>query len=145
MIIKIDKIKELLPHRNPFLFLDWCEILDIGKKGIGRKKFLDNEYFFNGHFPNKPIVPGVILIEALAQTAGTVVSHSLGFKNKKSVLFTSITNAKFRRPVLPNDELLFHVDLINQVKFVYKFSGEARRDNEKVCDAVFSAMIIKNE
>ena len=76
MILHLDEIKKLLPHRTPFLFLDKVEIIEIGKKGTGYKKFLPNEFFFTGHFPESPIVPGVILIETLAQTAGVVVSKS---------------------------------------------------------------------
>ena len=144
MKIGIEKIKKLLPHRYPFLFIDWCEIVDVGKKGRGYRKFLSGEYFFKGHFPNNPIVPGVILIEALAQTAGAVISHSLLGNSKKSVLFLSISNAKFRKPVLPNDELIFHVKLLNKMQSVYKFYGEAIRESDKVCEAVYSAMIIES-
>ena len=141
MIIDIEEIKKLLPHRYPFLFLDKCEVIEIGVKGIGHKKFTKDEYFFKGHFPDMPIVPGVILVETLAQTAGIVVSK--GFKNNenKSVLFMSVSKAKFRKPVFPNDDLSFHVDLINNVKSVYKFNGEAYKNSIKVCEAEFSAMI----
>ena len=76
MIINIDEIKNLLPHREPFLFVDKCEITEVGIQGVGYRKFLPNEFFFKGHFPELPIVPGVILIEALAQTAGIVVSKA---------------------------------------------------------------------
>ena len=103
MILLIDEIKKLLPHREPFLFIDKVEIIDVGKKGIGFKKFLDNEFFFLGHFPNNPIVPGVILIESLAQTAGVVVAKGYENEGKKSVLFMNISKAKFRKPVFPND------------------------------------------
>ena len=88
MILDIEQIKNLLPHRDPFLFLDSCKILEKGKKGIGYKKFTVDEYFFKGHFPNNPIVPGVVLIETIAQTAGVVVSESLANSKDKSVLFT---------------------------------------------------------
>ena len=145
MKIEIDEIKKLLPHRDPFLFLDWCEIVEIGKEGKGYRKFLPDEYFFKGHFPDQPIVPGVVLIESLAQTAGVVVSKSFIDKTERSVLFTGISNAKFRKPVLPHDEILFEVKIINKVKSIYKFYGEAKRDSEKVCEAIFAAMIILNK
>ena len=145
MIINIDEIKQYLPHREPFLFLDKCEIIEIGKKGIGYRKFLPNEFFFEGHFPQKPIVPGVILIEALAQTAGVVVSKGFLNNENKSVLFMSISSAKFRKPVIPNDEITFNVHFLNSVKSVYKFQGEAKKGSVKVCDAIFSAMIIKKK
>ena len=86
MIISREEIKVLIPHRKPFLFLDSCDIIEVGKKGIGYRKFLIDEYFFVGHFPNMPIVPGVILIESLAQTAGVVVAK--GF-SKDSLWGTS--------------------------------------------------------
>ena len=88
-----------------------------------------------------PIVPGVILIEALAQTAGIIVSNTFDNNHNKSVLFMSVSKAKFRKPVFPNDDLSFHVDLINNVKSVYKFNGEAYKNSIKVCEAEFSAMI----
>ena len=144
MIINKEEITKLLPHREPFLFLDKCEIIEIGKKGVGYKKFLPNEFFFKGHFPEMPIVPGVILIEALAQTAGVVVSKGFANNEKKSVLFMSVTNAKFRKPVVPNDEIFFEVKIMNRVKSFYKFYGEAKKQSEKVCEAVFSAMIEGN-
>ena len=145
MIIQLDEIKTLIPHRYPFLFLDRCNILKVGEKGIGYRKFLEKEYFFTGHFPNLPIVPGVILIESLAQTAGVVVSKGFTPGSKKSVLFLSISNAKFRKPVVPNDEISFEVSFLKRVKSVYKFNGEAKNKSIKVCEAVFSAMIIERQ
>ena len=142
MIIDLEEIKKLLPHRKPFLFLDKCEILEIGKKGKGFRKFMPDEYFFEGHFPDKSIVPGVILIEALAQTAGVVVSKGFINQNQKSVLFMNISKAKFRKPVFPNDEICFEVDIINRVKSVYKFGGKSFNENNLICEAEFSAMIV---
>ena len=144
MKIEKEEINKLLPHRDPFLFLDWCEIIEIGKEGTGHRKFLPEEYFFKGHFPNLPIVPGVILIESLAQTAGIVVAKTFASNSKKSVLFISISSAKFRKPVYPNDQISFEVNYLNKVKSVYKFNGEAKKESIKVCDAIFSAMIIEN-
>jgi len=142
MNLNINEIKKIIPHRKPFLFLDSLDIIERGKSGIGHIFFKEDEFFFEGHFPNNPIVPGVILIESLAQTAGTVISHSLSNQHEKTVLFMSVANAKFRKPVLPNDEIIFNVNLLNKFKSVYKFYGEAIRNSEKVCEAVFSAMII---
>ena len=141
MIIGSDEIKNLLPHRQPFLFIDKCEVIEVGAKGVGYRKFLPNEFFFKGHFPKLPIVPGVILIEALAQTAGIVVSKSFENEKDKSVLFLSVSDAKFRKPVLPKDDISFEVELLNNVKSVYKFSGLAKNNSTKVCEAKFSAMI----
>ena len=145
MIINKEEIEQLLPHREPFLFLDECEIIEIGIKGVGYRKFLPNEFFFKGHFPTMPIVPGVILIEALAQTAGVVVSKGFLNHEKKSVLFMSVSSAKFRKPVIPNDGITFNVYILNKVKSVYKFHGEAKKGSVKVCESVFSAMIIDKE
>ena len=142
MILNNNEIKNLLPHREPFLFVDKCEIIEAGIKGVGYRKFLPNEFFFKGHFPELPIVPGVILIEALAQTAGIVVSKTFDEnENDISVLFMSVSDAKFRKPVLPNDDISFEVEKLNNVKSVYKFFGLAKNNSTKVCEAKFSAMI----
>ena len=144
MILEKKEIESLLPHREPFLFLDKCKIIEIGLSGIGFRIFTKNEYFFKGHFPNRPIVPGVVLIEAMAQTAGVVVSKGFENSNNKSVLFMSVSKAKFRKPVLPNDSIDFKVKLINKVKSVYKFSGSAFNEDLRVCEAEFTAMITDN-
>ena len=142
MILNKEEIKSLIPHREPFLFLDKCNIIEIGIKGIGYRKFLHNEFFLKGHFPSMPIIPGVVIVEALAQTAGVVVSKEFPDQKNKSVLFMSISNAKFRKPVFPNDEISLEVNIINKVKSVYKFLGNAfNRNAQKVCEAEFSAMI----
>ena len=142
MILNKEEIKSLIPHREPFLFLDKCDIIKIGFEGIGYRKFLHNEFFFKGHFPSMPIVPGVVIIEALAQTAGIVVSKLYSDQKNISVLFMSISKAKFRKPVFPNDEISFKVNYVNKVKSVYKFLGIALNEKaQKVCEAEFSAMI----
>ena len=136
-----NEINNLIPHRSPFLFIDECEILEKGKKGIASRVFKEDEYFFQGHFPGNPIVPGVIIVEALAQTAGVIVSASLTEYNEKSVLFTSINKVKFRKPVLPNEKIIFEVNFINSVKNVYKFLGSASKEDILVSEAEFSAMV----
>ena len=141
MIIDLIEIKKLIPHREPFLFIDKCEIILEGEKGVGEKLFLPEEYFFKGHFPNMPIVPGVVLIESMAQTAGIVISKKYENYLEKSVLFMSVSKAKFRKPVFPNDKIFFEVNFLNKVKSVYKFSGKAFKDNVKVCESEFCAMI----
>ena len=141
MILKLDDIKQLIPHRDPFLFIDQCEIKKPGEHGISQRKFNQNEYFFRGHFPNNPIVPGVIIVEAMAQTAGIVVSYKLRDYKEKSVLFMSVNKAKFRKPILPNDNVYFEVKFLNKVRDVYKFSGICSKNDVKVSEAEFSAMI----
>ena len=141
MILEKKDIYDLIPHRSPFLFIDKCEIIENGTHGKGFRIFNKEEYFFVGHFPKMPIVPGVVLIEAMAQTAGIVVSKKYEKYKDKSVLFMSISKAKFRKPVYPNEKIIFEVKFINRVKSVYKFSGIAFKNHNKVCEAEFSAMI----
>jgi len=136
-----DEIKKLIPHREPFLFIDNCSIKIPGEHGISSKLFKNDEYFFKGHFPGNPIVPGVIIVEAMAQTAGVVVSYKLREYSEKSVLFMSVQKAKFRKPILPNDNITFEVKYVNNIKDVYKFYGIAKKDNIKVSESEFSAMI----
>ena len=141
MILKIDEIKKLIPHRKPFLFIDECKVIQKGKMGVSYRIFDETEYFFEGHFPDNPIVPGVVIVEAMAQTAGVVVSENLINKNDQSVLFMSINKAKFRKPVLPNYKIKFHVEMTNNIKNVYKFMGKAYHLDSLVAEAEFSAMI----
>ena len=139
-----EQIKKLIPHRAPFLFLEGCTIIEPGKIGESFRTFYDSEYFFKGHFPNNPIVPGVVIVEAMAQTAGVVVSHNMNKDEHKSVLFMSIGKAKFRKPVLPNYKIKFYVQMTNNIKNVYKFSGKAFHDGVLVSESDFSAMITKS-
>ena len=141
MILGIEEIKKLIPHRAPFLFVDECEIFTEGEHGKSSKIFNSNKYFFEGHFPNNPIVPGVIIVEAMAQTAGIVVSYKLREYKEKSVLFMSVNKAKFRKPILPNDKVSFEVKFMNKVKDVYKFYGVCTNGELKLSEAEFSAMI----
>ena len=141
MILNIGEIKKLIPHRKPFLFIDECRIIQHGKIGESYKTFDKSEYFFEGHFPNNPIVPGVVIVEAMAQTAGVVVSENLINKNDQSVLFMSINKAKFRKPVLPSYKIKFYVEMINNIKNVYKFMGKAYYNDSLVAESDFSAMI----
>ena len=141
MNLNLDEIKKLIPHRPPFLFVDTCKIIIEGEHGKSQKFFSNDEYFFKGHFPDKPIVPGVIIVEAMAQTAGIVVSYKLREFEEKSVLFMSVNKAKFRKPVLPNERVSFEVKFVNSVKDVYKFEGICFKDGIKVSEAEFSAMI----
>ena len=144
MILNIEEVKKLIPHRKPFLFIEECKIVENGKIGESFRTFYENEYFFEGHFPNNPIVPGVVIVEAMAQTAGVVVSHSIDKDENKSVLFMSINKAKFRKPVLPNYKIRFYVELMNNIKNVYKFLGKAYYGDILVSESEFSAMITKS-
>ncbi len=141
MKLNTKEIKKLIPHRDPFLFVDTCEIIIPGDHGKSEKLFSTNEYFFKGHFPDNPIVPGVIIIEAMAQTAGIVVSYKLREFKEKSVLFMSVNKAKFRKPIRPDEKVSFEVKFINSVRDVYKFEGTCYKGDVKVSEAEFSAMI----
>ena len=141
MILTIEEIKNLIPHRKPFLFIEECKIIERGKVGESTRTFYENEYFFEGHFPDNPIVPGVVIVEAMAQTAGVVVSESLIDNQDQSVLFMSINKAKFRKPVLPNYNIKFYVEMLNNIRNVYKFMGRAYYNETLVSEAEFSAMI----
>jgi len=137
-------IKKLIPHREPMLMIDKVTSIIPFISATGVKKIKRNEHFFKGHFPSRPITPGIFIIEALAQTASVLVMHSLNlvFENKL-VYFMSIENAKFRKPVFPNSILHLNVKKKQHRELVWKFSGEAKVGNQKVADAIFSAMIIK--
>ena len=141
MKLNIEDIKKLIPHRKPFLFIEELRVIEKGKIGESFRTFEETEYFFEGHFPNNPIVPGVVIVEAMAQTAGVVVSEKLINTNDQSVLFMSINKAKFRKPVLPNYKIRFYVELINNIRNVYKFLGKAFHNDTLVAESEFSAMI----
>ena len=141
MKLNIKEIKKLIPHREPFIFIEEVRVIERGKIGESFRTFEETEYFFEGHFPNNPIVPGVVIVEAMAQTAGVVVSENLINNDDKSVLFMSINKAKFRKPVLPNYKIKFYVQLINNIKNVYKFMGRAFHKDDLVSESEFSAMI----
>ena len=141
MKLNIEEIKKLIPHREPFIFIEEVRVIERGKIGESFRIFEETEYFFEGHFPNNPIVHGVVIVEAMAQTAGVVVSENLINNDDKSVLFMSINKAKFRKPVLPNYKIKFYVELINNIKNVYKFMGRAFHKDDLVAESEFSAMI----
>lgn len=143
-MIDIKEIQKLLPHRYPFLLVD--RILDIepGVKITGIKNVTINEEFFQGHFPAYPIMPGVLIIEAMAQVAGILAFRS-GATTGKSVYFMSIEKAKFRKPVVPGDQLKLEVSVIQHRGNVWKFSGHAIVDNKVTAEAEFTAMVSEKE
>lgn len=144
-IYTVEEIMEMLPHRYPFLLVDRLEVEEPGVKGIGLKNVTMNEEFFQGHFPGNPVMPGVLQIEAMAQTAGAVVISGMeNYKeNKLGVFFMSIDGVKFRKPVKPGDQLFMHVEKIKERGKVYVFKGEAKVDGKVVSEAEFTAMIVK--
>lgn len=144
-IYMVEEIMDMLPHRYPFLLLDRLEVEVAGEKGIGLKNVTMNEEFFQGHFPGNPIMPGVLQIEAMAQTAGAIVISGIeNYKEQKAgVFFMSIDGVKFRKPVKPGDQLLMHVEKIKDRGRVYVFRGECRVNGKVVSEAEFTAMIVK--
>ena len=142
--LTLKEIKKLIPHREPMLLIDKVKVVKHFEKAIGEKKIKNNDYYFKGHFPNKPIMPGVFIIEALAQTASVLVMHSLKkTADNKLVYFLSLENAKFRKPVMPNSKLYLYVKKKQHRGKVWKFSGEAKVNNVKVAEAIYSAMIVE--
>jgi 3-hydroxyacyl-[acyl-carrier-protein] dehydratase len=133
---------DLIPHRYPFLLIDKAENFVKNESIVGIKNVTINEPFFQGHFPNNPVMPGVLIIEAMAQTAGVLVAKSLDAEpNTKGVLFTTIENVKFRKSVLPGDVLEMRVNIVNHKLSIWICEGTAYVDGKKVAEAKISAMI----
>lgn len=141
-VYNIEEIMKLLPHRYPFLLLDRLEVEVPGEKGIGLKNVTMNEEFFQGHFPGNPVMPGVLQVEAMAQTAGAIVVASASEGKTPDVLFMSIDGVKFRKPVKPGDQLKMHVEKMQSRRNVYVFKGKAMVDEKVVSEAEFTAMIL---
>ena len=141
--IDVHQIMEMIPHRYPILLVD--RILDWkpNEWAVGLKNVTYNEPHFQGHFPRQAIMPGVLIIEAMAQTAACLVVQTLGDEAKgKLVYFMSIDEARFRKPVVPGDSLHIHVKVVQSRRNVWKFSGEAKVNDVVCSEATFSAMIM---
>jgi 3-hydroxyacyl-[acyl-carrier-protein] dehydratase len=138
----IAQVMKLLPHRYPFLLVDRMYDMNGDESCVGVKNVTVNEPFFPGHFPQYPVMPGVLIIEGLAQTAGALCVHSLGEDYKADlVYFMGIDRAKFRKPVVPGDQLHYHVKKIRNRGRVWRFYGEAKVDGQVVAEAEISAML----
>lgn len=142
-VIDIQGIMNSIPHRFPFLLVDRIIALTKDVEATGIKNVTANESFFLGHFPSKPVMPGVLIIEALAQTAAVMVFQSLPDDkvHNKLVYFTSIEEVKFRKPVVPGDQLILHTSIIKNKLNLWKMEGSARVDGHVVAEAKFSAML----
>jgi 3-hydroxyacyl-[acyl-carrier-protein] dehydratase len=141
-MINIEEIMTKIPHRYPFLLID--RVIDIvpDQSATGIKNVTINEPHFTGHFPSKPIMPGVLIIESMAQTSAVLVCETLkGQADNKLVYFMSIEEAKFRKIVSPGDQLFLHVKKLRSRANVWKFTAEAKVDGAIVAEAIFSAMI----
>ncbi len=141
--IDVMRIMEMIPHRYPFLMIDRVVDLVPDRSAIGIKNVSINENYFQGHFPRQPVMPGVLVIECMAQTAAVLVVETLeGEAAGKLVYFMSIEEGRFRKPVMPGDTLRIHVTKVKRRGNVWKFSGEARVDGALMAQARFTAMIM---
>jgi 3-hydroxyacyl-[acyl-carrier-protein] dehydratase len=139
-MVDIDEIRRLLPHRYPFLLVDRIVELELSKRIVGIKNVTFNEPFFTGHFPEKPIMPGVLILEAMAQTGGVLAFKS--FPNMEgSVFFTGIDNARFRKPVIPGDQLKLVVEVVRHRREIWVFDAKAFVDDDIVAEARIMAML----
>ncbi|MCY4035430.1 MAG: 3-hydroxyacyl-ACP dehydratase FabZ [Hyphomicrobiales bacterium] len=133
-------IMRLLPHRYPFLMIERVENIVGSESAVGIKNVSINEPFFQGHFPERPVLPGVLIVEAIAQTAGAVAAHRANIPDPMTYM-VAIDGARFRRPVLPGDRLCLHVEKIGMRRNIWRFSGEAKVNDVLVAEAECSALL----
>lgn len=141
-VIEVDEIMQMIPHRYPFLLVD--RVVDVipNLRAVGIKNVSVNEPFFQGHFPGHPIMPGVLIVEAMAQTSAVLVIETRGKSAYSLVYFMTIDQARFRKPIKPGDTVKIHVEKQRRRGNVWKFYGEARVDGSLMAEATYSAMIV---
>ena len=139
-----EEIKEYIPHREPFLFIDELTDIEKLKKATGVKMFTQNDYFFKGHFPEQPVVPGVILVEMMAQTAAALIAYSIKEETfDKIVYLMNIDNTKFRKPVFPNEKIFAKVNALRSKGRVWKFEGIlVDEKDDKIAESTWCATIM---
>jgi len=142
-MMDVKEIQSILPHRYPFLLVDRILEMEPGEKAVAIKNVTINEHFFMGHFPGNPIMPGVLIVEAMAQVAG-IMAFLSGVQGD-TVYFMSIEKAKFRKPVVPGDQLRLDIATLQHRGNVWKFSGSATVDGKLVSEAEFTAMVLKRD
>ena len=141
--IDIERIMTMIPHRYPFLLVDRVQDVVPNQSAVGIKNVTFNEHYFHGHFPSSPVMPGVLIIESMAQTSALLVVQSLGTEAEgKLVYFMSIDGARFRKPVVPGDQMRIHVKKTRRHAKVWKFSCEVMVDETLVAEAKIAAMIL---
>jgi 3-hydroxyacyl-[acyl-carrier-protein] dehydratase len=145
MLLDINDIQKILPHRYPFLLIDGIEEMERWKRIVGIKNVTINESFFQGHFPGKPIMPGVLIIESMAQTGGFLLLQEVADREKKLLYFVSIDNARFRRPVVPGDQLKVEMNVIAWRHGFGKFEGRATVNGELAAEATLMCKMVDLE
>jgi UDP-3-O-[3-hydroxymyristoyl] N-acetylglucosamine deacetylase/3-hydroxyacyl-[acyl-carrier-protein] dehydratase len=143
VVFDINAIQRILPHRYPFLLVDKIIEFDTGESITGIKNVSINEPFFQGHFPNHPVMPGVLIVEAMAQTGGIMLLNALENPDEYVAYFASINNVKFRKPVLPGDTLRLELKVISMKRGLAKMHGDTYVGNTKVCEGDFMAKVVK--
>lgn len=145
MTIEIGEIQAILPHRYPFLLVDRIKELEEGRRIVGLKNVTINEPFFQGHFPERPIMPGVLILEAMAQVCGVLAFKSFPPSGRPVVYLTGVDGAKFRRPVVPGDQLRFEVEVLKRRPPFWKMQAKAFVETELVCEAELTAMVTEEK
>lgn len=141
--LDIQRVMEMIPHRYPMLMIERVQDIILGESAVGVKNVSVNEPFFQGHFPTRPVMPGVLIVESMAQTAAVLVVATLGREAEgRLVYFMTVDEARFRKPVVPGDTLHVHVTKQRQRANVWRFRGEAKVGDTLVAEAVYSAMIL---
>ena len=143
--IDIDEIRAVLPHRYPFLLVDRIREIELDRRVVGIKNVTVNEPFFQGHFPSRPIMPGVLILEAMAQVGGVLAMKSSPTAGPPAVYLTGVDNAKFRKPVVPGDQLRFEVEVIKRRPPFWKMQAKAYVESELVCEAELTAMVTEEK
>lgn len=142
MILDITGIQKILPHRYPFLLVDAIEEMERWKRIVGIKNVTMTEYYFQGHFPDKPIMPGVLIIESMAQTGGLLLLQEVKDREKKLLYFVAIDNARFRRPVVPGDQLRIEVNVVAWRGTFCKLQGRASVNGELAAEATLMCKMV---
>jgi 3-hydroxyacyl-[acyl-carrier-protein] dehydratase len=145
MILDINGIQKILPHRPPFLLVDAIVEMERVKSIVGIKNVTINEDFFRGHFPGKPIMPGVLIVEAMAQTGGLLLLQEIPDRDKKLLYFVAIDDARFRRPVVPGDQLRIEVSVLTWRGSFCKLAGKATVDGELAAEATLMCKMVERE
>jgi beta-hydroxyacyl-ACP dehydratase FabZ len=141
----IGTILNTLPHRYPFLLVDRITEMEENRRIVGMKNVTINEPFFQGHFPGRPIMPGVLILEALAQTGGVLAFKSFVATSRPVVYLTGVENAKFRKPVVPGDQLRFEIEVLKKRPPFWKMQGKAYVGDDLVCEAELTAMVTEEK